>query len=89
MNLRTKLRRDKLWNLYRIVTKDIKEVLVFYSFRNRYSKAFHAEGFQITNICKAMGHSQEVQIQNYSEFVPDGNSEMYDKANKARLWAVI
>ena len=81
MNLRSRLRRDKLWNLYRIVTKDIKEVLVFYSFRNRYSKAFHAEGFQITNICKAMGHSQEVQLKNYSKFLPGGTSEMYNKAN--------
>ena len=85
MTLRRKLRRNKLWNLYRIETKDIGEVLVPYSFRHRYSKASHEEGFPMANICKAMDHSQEVQLQNYSEFVPDGNSEMYDKANKARL----
>ena len=44
MTLRTRLRRNKLWNLYRIETKDIGEVLVPYSFRLRYSKASHAEG---------------------------------------------
>ena len=85
MTLRTRLSRNKLWNLYRIETKDIGEVLVPYSFRHRYSKASHAEGFPMANICKAMGHSQEVHLQNYSKFIPDGTSEMYDKANKARL----
>jgi len=35
MALRTRLRRNKLWNLYRIETKDIEEVLVPYSFRHR------------------------------------------------------
>ena len=85
MTLRTRLRRNKLWKLYRIETKDIGEVLVPYSFRHRYSKASHAEGFPMANICKAMGHSQEVHLQNYSKFIPDGTSEMYDKANKARL----
>ena len=84
MNLRTRLRRNKLWNSYKIENKDIREVLVLYSFRHRYSKTPHAEGFNITNIFKAMGHSQEVQLQNYSKFIPYGTSEMYDKANKAR-----
>jgi len=81
MNLRTRLRRNKLWNLYRIETKDIREVLVLYSFRYRYLKVSHAEGFHITNICKAMGHSQEVQLKNYSKFLPGGTSEMYNEAN--------
>ena len=81
MNLRTRLRRNKLWNLYRIETKDIREVLVLYSFRYRYLKVSHAEGFHITNICKAMGHSQEVQLKNYSKFLPEGTFEIYDKAN--------
>ena len=64
-----------------IETKDIREVLVLYSFRYRYLKVSHAEGFHITNICKAMGHSQEVQLKNYSKFIPGGTSEMYNKAN--------
>ena len=81
MNLRTRLRRNKLWNLYRIETKDIREVLVLYSFRYRYLKVSHAEGFHITNICKAMGHSQEVQLKNYSKFLPEGTSEMFENAN--------
>ena len=81
MNLRTRLRRNKLWNLYRIETKDIREVLVLYNFRYRYSEVSHAEGFHITNICKAMGHSQEVQLKNYSKFLPGGTSEMYNEAN--------
>ena len=85
MALRTRLRRNKLWNLYRIETKDIGEVLVPYSFRHRYAKQSHAEKFPLANICKAMGHSQEVHLQNYSKFIPDGTSEMYDKANKAKL----
>ena len=85
MSLRTRLRRNKLWNLYRIETQDIGEVLVPYSFRHRYSKASHAEGFPLANICKAMGHSLEVHLQNYSRFIPDGTSEMYDKANKVKV----
>jgi len=85
MALRTRLRRNKLWNLYRIETQDIGEVLVPYSFRHRYAKQSHAAKFPLSNICKAMGHSQEVHYQNYSKFIPDGTSEMYDKVNKARL----
>lgn len=85
MALRTRLRRNKLWNLYRIETQDIGEVLVPYSFRHRYSKASHSEGFPLANICKAMGHSLEVHLQNYSRFIPDGTSEMYDKANKVKV----
>ena len=85
MALRTRLRRNKLWNLYRIETKDIGEVLVPYSFRHRYAKQSHAERFPLPNICKAMGHSQDVHLQNYSKFIPDGTSEMYAKANKAKL----
>ena len=67
MNLRTRLRRNKLWKLCIIETKDIREVLVLDSFRHRDSKASHEEGFHITNICKAIGHSQGVQLQNYSK----------------------
>lgn len=85
MALRTRLRRNKLWNLYRIETKDIGEVLVPYSFRHRYAKQSHAERFPLPNICKAMGHSQDVHLQNYSKFIPDGTSEMYAKANRAKL----
>ena len=85
MSLRTRLRRNKLWNLYRIETQDIGEVLVPYSFRNRYSKTSHTEGFPLDNICKARGHSLEVHLQNYSRFIPDGTSEMYDKANKVKV----
>ena len=83
--LRTRLRRNKLWNLYRIETKDVGEVLVPYSFRHRYAKQSHAEGFPLSNICKAMGHTQDVHFQNYSKFIPDGTSEMYAKANRAKL----
>ncbi|MDC3069453.1 site-specific integrase [Prochlorococcus sp. AH-736-D21] len=85
MALRTRLRRNKLWNLYRIETKDVGEVLVPYSFRHRYAKQSHAAKFPLSNICKAMGHTQDVHFQNYSKFIPDGTSEMYDKVNKARL----
>ena len=85
MALRTRLRRNKLWNLYRIETKDIGEVLVPYSFRHRYAKQSHAEGFPLANICKAMGHTQDVHFKNYSKFIPDGTSEMYAKANRAKL----
>ena len=85
MALRTRLKRNKLWNLYRIETKDIGEVLVPYSFRHRYAKQSHAERFPLPNICKAMGHSQDVHLQNYSKFIPDGTSEMYAKANRAKL----
>ena len=83
--LRTKLRRNKLWNLYRIETKDMGEELVPYSFRHRYAKQSHAEKFPLANICKAMGHTLEVHLQNYSRFIPDGTSEMYDKANKVKV----
>ena len=85
MRLRTKLKRNKLWNLYRIQTKDIGEVLVPYSFRHRYAKQSHAQKFPLANICKAMGHTLEVHLQNYSRFIPDGTSEMYEKANKVKV----
>ena len=85
MALRTRLRRNKLWNLYRIETQDVGEVLVPYSFRHRYAKQSHAAKFPLSNICKAMGHTQDVHFQNYSKFIPDGTSEMYAKANKVKV----
>ena len=85
MSLRTRLRRNKLWNVYRIETQDIGEVLVLYSFRHRYSKTSDTEGFPLDNICYARSHSLEVHLQNYSRFIPDGTSEMYDKANKVKV----
>ena len=42
----------------------------------------------LANICKAMGHTVEVHSQNYSRFNPDGTSEMYEKANKIKVWAL-
>ena len=44
-----------------------------------------AEAWDKVYEAEAMGHSQEVHLQNYSKFIPDGTSEMYDKANKAKL----
>ena len=85
MRLRTKLKRNKLWNLYRIETKDIGEVLVPYSFRHRYAKQSHAQKFPLANICNAMGHTLEVHLQNYSKFLPDDTGGMYDKANKVKV----
>ena len=85
MRLRTKLKRNKLWNLYRIETKEIGEVLVPYSFRHRYAKQSHAQKFPLANICNAMGHTLEVHLQNYSKFIPDDTGGMYDKANKVKV----
>ncbi len=61
------------------------EELVPYSFRHRYAKQSHTEQFPLANICKAMGHTLEVHLQNYSRFIPDGTSEMYVKANKIKV----
>ena len=83
--LRTKLKRNKLWKLYRIETQDIGEVLVPYSFRHRYAKQSHAQKFPLANICNAMGHTLEVHLQNYSKFLPDDTGGMYDKANKVKV----
>ena len=44
-----------------------------------------AEAWDKVYEAEALGHSQEVHLQNYSKFIPDGTSEMYDKANKAKL----
>ena len=41
MRLRTKLKRNKLWKLYRIETQDIGEVLVPYSFIGTQSNLMH------------------------------------------------
>lgn len=84
MTLRTRLKRNKLWNLYRIETQNIGEVLVPYSFRHRYAKESHANRFPLVNICEAMGHTQIVHLQNYANFIPDGTSEMYMQANKLK-----
>ena len=89
MRLRTRLKRNKLWKLYRIETQDIGEVLVPYSFRHRYAKQSHAQKFPLANICNAMGHTLEVHLQNYSKFIPDDTGGMYDKANKVKVWATI
>ncbi len=83
--LRTKLRRNKIWNLYRIETKDIREELVPYSFRHRYAKQSHAEKFPLANICKAMINTLKVHLQNYSRLIPYVTSEMYEKANKVKV----
>ena len=85
MTLRTKLKRNKLWNLYRIQTQDIEEVLVPYSFRHRFAKQSHAQKFPLANICNAMGHTLEVHLQNYSKFMPDDTSGMYNKANRSKV----
>ena len=69
--IRIKLRINKLWNLYRIETKDISEELVLFSFRPRYVKQSHSEKFPLVNICKAMDHRMEVHLQNYSRFILD------------------
>ena len=85
MRLRTKLKRNKLWKLYRLEAQDIGEVLVPYSFRHRYAKQSHAQKFPLANICNAMGHTLEVHLQNYSKFLPDDTGGMYDKANKVKV----
>ena len=65
MSLRTRLRRNKLWNLYRIETQDIAEVLVPYSFRHYYSLRGHIAGIDSGSMASSMGHSIEAHHRAY------------------------
>ncbi|WP_269613296.1 hypothetical protein [Prochlorococcus marinus] len=55
-----------------------------YSFRHRYSKQSHAQGFPVANIASAMGHTVEVHLQNYARFTPDATTDLYAKSNKVK-----
>ena len=59
----------------------IGEVLIPYTFRHLYAKASHAAGIPLTNIAVAMGHTTEVDHQNYARFIPDGTADLYAKQN--------
>ena len=79
--LRTHLRRKNVWNVLCKEKEMIGEVLVLYTFRQRYAKASHAAGIPLTNIAAAMGHTTEVHHQSYARFIPDGTADLYDKRN--------
>ena len=52
----------------------IREVLVPYTFRHRYAKAYHAAGIPLTNITSAMFHTTVVHNQSYARFIPDSKA---------------
>ena len=84
--LGTFLKRRKYWKqLKEVVNATKKEVLKPYSFRHRYAKQSHAAGFPIANIASAMGHTVEVHLQNYARFTPDATTDLYAKANQAKV----
>ena len=83
--LGTFLKRRKYWNQLRDVVKNTKkESLKAYSFRHRYAKQSHAQGFPVANIASAMGHTVEVHLQNYARFTPDATTDLYAKSNKVK-----
>ena len=82
MHLRTRLRRRNSWNSFREIAEKQKENLTPYGFRHRYAKQSHKEGFPVTNIAEAMGHTPEVHLDNYARFKTDNLEAMYNKANK-------
>ena len=57
------------------------EVLVPYTFRNRYAKASDVSGIPLTTISAAMSHTKEVHHQSYARFIPDGTADLYAKQN--------
>jgi integrase len=83
--LGTFLKRRKYWNQLREVVKTTKkESLKAYSFRHRYAKQSHAQGFPVANIAAAMGHTVEVHLQNYARFTPDATTDLYAKSNQVK-----
>ena len=83
--LGTFLKRRKYWNQLRDVVKNTKkESLKAYSFRHRYAKQSHAQGFPVANIAAAMGHTVQVHLQNYARFTPDATTNLYAKSNKVK-----
>ena len=83
--LGTFLKRRKYWNQLREVVKNTKkESLKAYSFRHRYAKQSHAQGFPVANIAAAMGHTVQVHLQNYARFTPDATTDLYAESNKVK-----
>ena len=80
--LRKHLERNKNWIIFKKQAKIQGESLVPYAFRHRYAKESHASGFPINNIAEAMGHTQEVHLQNYGRFKPSGTTDLYSNRNK-------
>ena len=81
--LGTFLKRRLFWQSLKKVAAAQGEQLKPYAMRHRYAKESHAAGFPIANICKAMGHTIEVHLGNYSRFTPDGTADLYAKRNAA------
>ena len=84
--IRTHIKREYKTrkNVYLEIRKEaekIGQVAKPYSFRHRYAKESHAQGIQIASIAEAMGHTQEVHLENYARFAPDSTTEIYNKAN--------
>ena len=59
----------------------IGEVLVPYTFKHRFAKAFHDSGIPLTNIADVMDHTTEVHHQSYARFIQDGTADLYAKHN--------
>ena len=79
--LRTHLLRKYVWNDLCKGTQMIAEVIVPYTFRHLYAKAFHAGGMPLTNISSDIDHTTEVHHQSYARFIPDGTADLYTKRN--------
>ena len=79
--LRTHLCRENVWNVLSNDAEMIDEVLVPYTFRHRYAKAFNAGGIPLTSIAADMVHTTEVHHQSYARFIPDGTAYLYAKRN--------
>jgi integrase len=78
----THIRRKKIYKQIKEEALKIGQEAVPYSFRHRYAKESHASGFPINNIAEAMGHTQEVHLQNYGRFKPSGTTDLYSNRNK-------
>ena len=82
--LGTHLRRNPLWQNLREKALATGEILTPYTFRHRYAKQSHAAGFPIKNIAFSMGHTVDVHVPSYARYIPDGTSDMYNKANESK-----
>ena len=54
----------------------IGEVLVPYTFKHRFAKAFHDSGIPLTIIADVMDHTTEEHHQSYARFIPDGTANL-------------
>ena len=79
--LKTHLRWKNVCYVPHHESQMIGKLLVPYTFRHRYAKAYHASDIQLTNISTEISHTKEVDHQRYATFIHDGKCDTHAKRN--------